>query len=168
MYTTHDRWGMVCLYGVFIAGEILNDAPMVNVALFGQGGTKDNLKGGFMDCFKPEVLHEGTVWGVGNQKIDDQMAALSVLVAVAETLWHQNTNLYSYDNAAIKKAFDAGLKPLAGMDAGALQAVPGISAYPYAYRRYQDARYTAVIDKLTPSFSLAIGVSLPTPPDAHK
>jgi hypothetical protein len=25
MYTTHDRWGMVCLYGIFIAGETLKN-----------------------------------------------------------------------------------------------------------------------------------------------
>jgi hypothetical protein len=168
MYTTHDRWGMVCLYGVFIAGEILNDASMVNVALFGRGGTKDKLTGGFMDCFKPDVLREGTVWGAGNQKIDDQMAALSVLIAVAEVLWHQNTDLYSYHGAVLKHAFDAGVGPLTGMDAAALQSVPGVSAYRYAFRRYQDARYAALIARLTPSFSLAIGERLPTPPDSVK
>jgi hypothetical protein len=168
MYTTHDRWGMVCLYGVFIAGEILNDPSMVNVSLFGQGGSKDNLTGGFMDCFKQDVLREGTVWGTGNQKIDDQMAALSVLIAVAEVLWHQNTDLYSYHGAVMKRAFDAGLGSLTSMDSTGLQAIPGISVYRYAYRRYQDARYAAVIGKLTPSFSLAIGERLPTPPDAVK
>jgi hypothetical protein len=168
MYTTHDRWGMVCLYGVFIAGEVLNDSSMVNVALFGQGGSNDKLTGGFMDCFKQEVLREGTVWGVGNPKIDDQMAALSVLIAVAEVLWHQNTDLYSYHGAVLKKSFDAGLGSLTSMDSTGLQAIPGISSYRYAYRRYQDARYAAIIGKLMPSFSLAIGERLPTPPDPVK
>jgi hypothetical protein len=168
MYTTHDRWGMVCLYGVFIAGEILNDPSMVNASLFGQGGSKDNLTGGFMDCFKQDVLREGTVWGAGNQKIDDQMAALSVLTAVAEVLWHQNTDLYSYRGAVLKRAFDAGLSSLTSMDSTSLHAIPGISSYPYAYRRYEDALYRAVIGKLTPSFSLAIGERLPTPPDSVK
>jgi len=168
MYTTHDRWGMVCLYGVFIAGEILNDPSMVNVSLFGQGGSKDKLTGGFMDCFKQDVLREGTVWATGNQKIDDQMAALSVLIAVVEVLWHQNTDLYSYHGAVLKRAFDAGVGSLTSMDSTGLQAIPGISSYRYAYRRYQDARYAAVIGKLTPSFSLAIGERLPTPPDPVK
>jgi hypothetical protein len=168
MYTTHDRWGMVCLYGVFIAGEILNDRSMVDVALFGQGGSKDKLTGGFMDCFKQDVLRDGTVWGAGNPKIDDQMAALSVLIAVAEVMWHQNTDLYSYHGAVLKNAFDAGLGSLATMDAAGLQSIPGISSYDYGYRRYQDARYAGVIHKLTPSFSLAIGERLPTPPDSVK
>lgn len=168
MYTTHDRWGMVCLYGVFIAGEILNDPSMVNVALFGQGGSKEKLTGGFMDCFKQGILREGTVWGTGDRKIDDQMAALSVLIAVAEVLWHQNTDLYSYHDAVLKKAFDAGLESLTNMNSTALESIPGISSYRYAYRRYQDARYVSLIGKLTSSFSLAIGERLPTPPDSVK
>jgi hypothetical protein len=137
-------------------------------SLFGQGGSKDKLTGGFMDCFKQDVLREGAVWGAGNQKIDDQMAALSVLIAVSEVLWHQNTDLYSNHGAVLKRAFDAGLGSLTSMDSTGLQAIPGISSYRYAYRRYQDARYAAVIGKLTPSFSLAIGERLPTLPDSVK
>jgi hypothetical protein len=106
------------------------------------------------------------VWGAGSQKIDDQMAALSVLVAVAETLWHQGIDLYGYHDAVLKRAFDAGLEPLGSMDAASLQAIPGIDAYRYAYRRYKDTRYMSLISKLTPSFTLAIGEHLPTPPPA--
>jgi hypothetical protein len=164
MYTTHDRWGMVCLYGLFIAGETLQDASMMNTALYGQGGTKDKVTGGFMDCFKPGVLREGVAWGAGSPKIDDQMAALSVLIAVAETLWHQGVDLYSYQGAVLKRSFDAGLGSLGSLDAASLQALPGVDSYRYAYRRYPDTRYASVIGKLKPSFTLAIGEHLPTPP----
>lgn len=164
MYTTHDRWGMVCLYGVFIAGETLNDPSMMNLALFGQGGTKDRVTGGFMDCFKPDVLRDGVVWAAGNQKIDDQMAALSVLTAVAEVLWHHNVDLYSYQDAMLKRSFDAGLNSLGDLDASHLNSLPGVDAYQYAFRRYQDQRYLSVIRKLTPSFTLAIGEHLPSLP----
>jgi hypothetical protein len=164
MYTTHDRWGMVCLYGIFIAGDTLNDPTMMNLALFGQGGTRDKVTGGFMDCFKPDVLREGVAWGAGTTKIDDQMAALSVLTAVAEILWHHNVDLYNYRDAALKKSFDAGLKSVANLDASALRSIPGIDAYRYAFRRYPDQRYPSVIGKLTPSFTLAIGEHLPSPP----
>jgi len=167
MYTTHDRWGMVCLYGLFIAGETLNDPSMMDMSLFGQGGTKDNIKGGFMDCFKPDVLREGTVWGAGSQKIDDQMAALSVLTAVAEVLWHHGVDLYSFDDAAMKRSYDAALKPVGGLDASALLALPGIGTYQYAFRRYQDERYLSVIRQLAPSFTLAIGERLPSLPSSE-
>jgi len=164
MYTTHDRWGMVCLYGIFIAGETLNDSSLMDLALFGQGGTRDKVTGGFMDCFKPDVLREGTVWGAGSQKIDDQLAAASVLVAVAEVLWHHSVDLYGYQDAALKRTYDAALKSVAGLDASTLRSLPGIDAYRYAFRRYKDERYLSVIHQLTPSFTLAIGEHLPTPP----
>jgi hypothetical protein len=167
MYTTHDRWGMVCLYGIFIAGETLNDSSLMDLALFGQGGTRDKVTGGFMDCFKPDVLREGVVWGVGTTKIDDQMAALSVLTAVAEVLWHHDVDLYSYQDAALKKSFDAALKPVGSLDASGLRSLPGVDAYRYAFRRYPDQRYVSVIGKLTPGFTLAIGEHLPSPPTSE-
>ena len=164
MYTTHDRWGMVCLYGLLIAGETLNEPSMMDLALFGQGGNRDKVKGGFMDCFKPDVIREGVVWGAGSPKIDDQMAALSVMTAVAEILWHHSVDLYSYQDAALKRSFDAGLKPVGSLDASTLRALPGIDAYQYAFRRYQDERYLSVIHQLTPSLTLAIGEHLPSLP----
>jgi len=162
MYNTHDRWGMVCLYGLFIAGETLNDQPMMDLALFGQGGSKDKVTGGFMDCFKPGFLHEGAIWGAG-PKIDDQMAALSVMTAVAEVLWHHGVDLYAYHDAVLKKSYDAALPSIGKLDASALLSLPGVDVFPYAYRRYQDERYLSVIRRLKPSFTLAIGEHLPLP-----
>jgi hypothetical protein len=167
MYTTHDRWGMVCLYGLFIAADTLNDASMMDIALYGQGGTRDKLTGGFMDCFKPDVLREGTVWGVGSPKIDDQMAALSVLTAVAEVMWHHGVDLYGYKDAAMKRSYDAALKSVGALDASALGSLPGIDTYQYAFRRYPDERYLSVIRQLTPSFTLAIGERLPSLPTSE-
>jgi len=164
MYTTHDRWGMVCLYGIFIAGETLNDQSLVDLALYGPGGTKDKLTGGFMDCFKPYVLSEGVAWGAGTSKIDDQLAAASVLTAVAEVLWHRGVNLYGYQDAALKKSYDAALKSVGTLDASSVRSLPGINAYEYVFRHYQDARYPAVINQLKPSFTLAIGEHLPSLP----
>ncbi len=164
MYTTHDRWGMVCLYGLFIAGETLNEPSMMDMALFGQGGAKNKVTGGFMDCFKPDVLREGVIWGAGSTKIDDQMAALSVLTAVAEVLWHRGVDLYSYQDAAMKRSYDAALKPVGPLDASTLRSLPGIDTYQYAFRRYQDQRYLSVIHQLTPTFTLAIGEHLPSLP----
>jgi hypothetical protein len=163
MYTTHDRWGMVCLYGIFIAGETLNEPSLTDLALYGPGGSKDKLTGGFMDCFKPGFLHDASIWGAG-ASVDDQMAALSVMTAVAEVMWHHGIDLYSYQNSALKQSFDAALKPLADSDAPKLHSIPGVDSYPYAFRRYQDERYLSVIRQLTPGFTLAIGEHLPSPP----
>ncbi|MGC9944558.1 MAG: hypothetical protein ABSE48_22265, partial [Verrucomicrobiota bacterium] len=47
-----------------------------------------------------------------------------------------------------------------------LLALPGIEAYQYAFRRYQEPRYLPVVGQLTPGFTLAIGEHLPSPPAA--
>lgn len=156
MYTSHGRWGMVCLYGVFVAGVTLDDQAMVNLALYGQGGTADVVTGGFMDCFKSGCLRDGVVWGA-DTKADDQMAALCVLTTVAEVMRHRGVDLYGYKDNAMKKSFDAGLK------SPNLLSLAGIDAYRYAFRRYRDPRYRAVVDKIKPGFEVEIGERMPGP-----
>ena len=41
MYTSHGRWGMVCLYGLFIVGETLNDQALVDLSLYGLGAIRN-------------------------------------------------------------------------------------------------------------------------------
>jgi hypothetical protein len=163
MYTTHDRWGMVCLYGLFIAGETLNEPSLRDLALFGPSGTKDKVTGGFLDCFKPKFFGDGVDGGAG-LKIDDQMAAAAVLTAVAEVLWHHGVNLYAYQHALLKKSFDAALETVDAYNGSRLNSLPGSDAYQFAFRRYQDQRYVAVVRRLKPGFALAIGEHLPSLP----
>jgi hypothetical protein len=164
MYTSHGRWGMVCLYGVFVAGVTLNDQALENLALYGQGGTRDNVTGGFMDCFKPACLRDGVVWGA-DTKLEEQMAAVCVLATVAEVMWHHGVDLYGYQDMAMKKSYDAALE-LAGTGGdNDLLTLPGIDAYQYALRHYHETRYLSVVGKLKPAFTLAIGEHLPTLPE---
>jgi hypothetical protein len=165
MYTSHGRWGMVCLYGLFIAGETLNDQALVDLALYGPGGTGDKVTGGFMDCFKPDCLRDGVVWGA-DAKIEDQMAAVCVLTTVAEVMWHHGVDLYGYQNSAMKKSYDAALESVGNGEVSKLLALPGIEAYQYAFRRYQEPRYLPVVGQLKPGFTLAIGEHLPSLPAA--
>jgi uncharacterized protein len=166
MYTSHGRWGMVCLYGLFVAGVTINDQGLVDLALYGQGGTKDKVTGGFMDCFKPACLRDGVVWGA-DTKIGEQMAAVCVLTTVAEVMWHRGVDLYGYQDSAMKKSYDAAVELAGKGGVSKLLALPGIDAYQYAYRRYQEPRYLTVVGKLTPGFTLAIGEHLPTMPAAE-
>ena len=165
MYTSHGRWGMVCLYGLFVAGVTVNDQALVELALYGPGGTKDKVTGGFMDCFKPACLRDGVVWGA-DMKIEEQMAAVCVLTTVAEVMWHRDVDLYGYQDAAIKKAYDAALKSAGIGEVSKLLALPGVEAYQYASRHYQEPLYLPVVRKLQPSFTLAIGERLPSLPAA--
>ena len=162
MYTSHGRWGMVCLYGLFVAGVTLNDQALVDLALYGPGGTKDKVTGGFMDCFKPAILRDGVVWGA-DTKIEEQMASVCVLTTVAEVMWHHGVNLYDYRDRALKRAYDAAVASAAG-DVSVLLALPGADGFPYAFRRYQEPRYLPVVGRLNPGFTLAISEHLPSPP----
>ncbi len=165
MYTSHGRWGMVCLYGVFIAGVTLNDQALVDLALYGPDGTKDNVTGGFMDCFKPACLRDGVVWGA-DTKIEEQMASVCVLTTVAEVMWRHGVDLYAYQDTALEKSFDAALEWAGNGEVSKLLALPGIDAYQYVFRRYQQPRYLAVVAKLKPGFTLAISEHLPSLPTA--
>jgi len=167
MYTSHGRWGMVCLYGVFVAGVTLNDQALVDLALYGRDGTRDKVTGGFMDCFKPACLRDGVIWGA-ETKIEEQMAAACVLTTVAEVMWHRGVDLYGYQDTAMKKSFDAALKSDGdgNGDVSKLLALPGIDAYQYAFRRYREPRYLPVVAGLKPGFTLAIGEHLPSLPAA--
>jgi hypothetical protein len=165
MYTSHGRWGMVCLYGVFVAGVTLNDQPLVDLALYGPGGTKDKVAGGFMDCFTPACLHDGVLWGA-DTKIEEQMAAVCVLTTVAEVMWHHGVDLYGYQGSAMKKSYDAALESAGNGEVSKLLALPGIDAFQYVFRRYQEPRYLPVIGKLKPGFTLAISEHLPSLPAA--
>jgi hypothetical protein len=166
MYTSHGRWGMVCLYGVFISGATLGDQDMVNGALYGLGGSEEKPTGGFMDCFKPSpptCLRDDRLWGA-DQKPEDQIASLAIMINVAEVMWHRGVDLYGYQDMALKKPFDAGLplilpSSMAPGDADytSLLGKPGVNAYEYAFRRYQDARYLPLINKLKPALMLAVG-----------
>jgi hypothetical protein len=88
-------------------------------------------------------------------------------------MWHHGVDLYSYQNMAMKKPFDAGLALILPSSAAPSDAeyakllgVPGVNAYEYAFRRYQDARYLPLINKLKPVLVLAVG-ELPSPPDVR-
>ena len=46
MFNGHDKWGMICLYGIFISGVTLDDQVLVNTTLYGLGGNPGKPDGG--------------------------------------------------------------------------------------------------------------------------
>jgi len=163
MYTNQSRWALVCLYGVLIGGTTLNDRDMEDLALYGKGGTKDNVTGGFMDCFKQSPPHPGSLWPA-DTKIEDQMASVCVMTSVAEVMRHNGVDLYEYQDRALKLSFDAALAWANSNGASNLLALRGIDAFQYAYVRYHDAKYLEVVNQLKPSFALTLGEQLPPLP----
>ncbi|MDQ2801143.1 MAG: glycoside hydrolase family 5 protein [Pseudomonadota bacterium] len=106
------------------------------------------------------------VWGA-DTKIEDQMAAVCVLTTAAEVMWHRGVDLYDYQDRALKRSFDAALASAGNGDVSGLLALPGVDAFQYAFRRYQDPRYLPIVGKLKPGFTLAIGEHLPSLPAAE-
>jgi hypothetical protein len=118
-----------------------------------------------MDCFKSDCLHDGVVWGA-DTKIQEQMAAVCALTTVAEVMWHRGVDLYSDQHMAMKKSYDAALAWSGHGEVSRLLALPGIDAFGYAFRRYQDSRYLPIVGMLKPGFTLAISEHLPSPPES--
>ena len=118
-----------------------------------------------MDCFNPSCLRDGVVWGA-DTKIEEQMAAVCVLTTVAEVMWHHGLDLYGYQDAALKKSYDAALQRDGNGEVSNLLDLAGIEAYQYAFRRYHDPRYLSAVAKLKPGFRLAISEHVPTLPAA--
>jgi hypothetical protein len=159
MYTGHGRWGMVCLYGIFIAGVTLNDQDLVDSTLYGLGRNKEKPDGGFLNCFKPSCLRDDGRWGA-DVKLEDQVVSVCVLTSVAEVMWHHGVDLYSYQNMALKRPFDAGFSPTStssDVEMAKLAGMSGLNAYEYAFRRYQDAHYLPLIKRLKPTLVLEVG-----------
>ena len=153
---SHSKWGPIGLYGVFISGMVLNDPKLANDALYGQGGSMEKVGDGLVDCFNPSDVKDDGHWGQGTT-LDDQLLALTVMVRVAEVMWHRGVDLYSYQSFALKRLFDYPLKSdsqdpldagMIGADMAALLKVSGVNTYEYAFRRYRDPRYLSIIGKL--------------------
>jgi len=108
MFTGHDKWGMICLYGIFISGVMLDDQVLVNATLYGIGGTPSKPDGGFLSCFNPSCMRADGRWGP-NRDDADRFASLSVLISVAEVMWHHGMDLYSHQHLALKRPFDLAL-----------------------------------------------------------
>ena len=178
MYNGHDRWKMVCLYGIFLSGVTLDDQKLVDGTLYGLGGTEANPTGGFMDCFNPKYMNVDSIWGA-DAKAEDAAASLTVMASVAEVMWHRGVDLYGYQDLALKKPFDAGLPLMLGTDSkpanpeyAKLIGTQSTVSYEYAYRRYRDPRYSALIQKLKPKLVMAESQlpslpEVPKPPDHH-
>ena len=104
-------------------------------------------------------------WGA-NRDDADRFASLSVLVSVAEVMWHHGVDLYSHQQLALKRPFDLAL-PLTtsassssarkDVDYSKILVLSGINAYEYAYRRYHDSRYLPLIRMLKPSLVMEPG-----------
>lgn len=115
--------------------------------------TADNPSAGLTTVFFAQPAIPGGMWVEGSPGYT--LYALGSLVNAAEAAWRHGLDLYSYNNAIFKHLFDYPLSfaypdlTLPGENdshrESLLTATTG-NLYEYAYRRYKDRRYLAVIN----------------------
>jgi len=169
----------VCASGVLMAGYASENAELVNIALYGKDGTKENPKGGvFGTHFTPDCILPDGLWVEGAPGYQLGIAS-SGLLNDAETLWHHGIDLYRHDNGALKKLLDSApglaypdpkMTVAALHDSGTMGLVDDRAwlnneigvPYECGYRRYRDARYLPIVRNATQSLSLTVHAGPPS------
>ncbi len=175
---THNR-AALCTSAVLMAGYATDNEDLVNIALYGEGGTKENPTGGVLGThFTPKCIRPDGLWVEGAPAYQTGIASCG-LINDAETLWHHGIDLYRYDNGALKRLLDSAIVlayPTPKLDIPALHdSAPfellsdadwqsnevGVP-YMYGYRRYQDPAYIPIIQNAFNQLSTTVHAGPPS------
>ncbi len=167
--------GMMALEGVYAAGVVTGDQQLIDAGLYGvhtslkapdhdelthfpprqdwYAATADNPGHGMLNTFFAEKLIPGGMYIEGSPGY--AFYVLGPMLQAAEIAWHHNVDLYRNNHGIFKNMFDfsillgypdlttPGLND-AHHDTLLTGAAPIL--YEYAYRRYNDPRYLALIN----------------------
>jgi hypothetical protein len=180
---------------VLLDGCVTDDQELINAALYGihptitksdphtapqfpaekvwVAATAENPSYGLMTRYIAPDCIRGGMWV--EPSLGYSFYTLSSMVGAAEILWHHNIDLYRHNNAILKNMFDSPLllsypdltEPGMGSGRKSLADYRISTLYEYAYRRYQDPRYQAVINNHATersSRSLSLSSSGSAPP----
>jgi hypothetical protein len=167
--------GAIGATAVLLAGYATDDEELVDAALYGTratirraseakyrqfppakdwvAATADSPTNGLLAVAFGRETIAGGMWVEGSPGYS--FYALSAMINAAEACWRHGVDLYSRDGFRLKQLFDFPLLvgyPDATMpaenDSGrfSLAADDHATLYEYAYRRYRDPRYLAIID----------------------
>ena len=162
----HNR-SVICNCGVLMAGYASDDAKLINLGLYGKNGTKDKPTGGVFGAHcGPQCIDVDGMWNEG--AMGYQFMALGALINDAEMLWRHGLDLYRYRNGLLKGLFDSpllfvypDLTAPATHDSGRTPLLLSWftdchHTYEYAYLRYRDPRYLAIINQTKPHLQLSL------------
>jgi len=167
--------GMHTLEGIYAMGVVTGDQQLIDAALYGihtplkgpdhaelghfpprqdwYAASAADPGNGLLNCFFTEKAIPGGMWIEGTPGY--AFYALGSMIDAAEIGWHHGVDLYRNDNGIFKSMFDfpillgypdlstPGLND-AHHDTLLVGSAPAL--YEYAYRRYQDPRYLAMIN----------------------
>ena len=151
--TAPTNWSAIGTCSVLITGYATDDQKLIDLAMYGPGGTKESPKGGVMLHFSEKSIDADGMWTEG--AMGYQFMALEALIADAEILWHHGIDMYRHRGGALKRLFDSplafsypDLKTPAIHDSGYGSIVDSESfMYEYAYRRYKDPKYLLILNQ---------------------
>ncbi|PTX95332.1 hypothetical protein DB345_13735 [Spartobacteria bacterium LR76] len=158
---THNR-AAVCTAATLMAGYATDNETLVNIALYGSGGSKEKPVGGVLGMhFSPTCIRPDGLWLEGAPAYQTGIASCG-LINGAETLWHHGIDLYRYNNGILKRLLDSAIVlayPTPKLDIPALHDSAPFAlisdanwqsnevGVPYmcGYRRYKDPAYIPII-----------------------
>ncbi len=174
----HNR-SALCTAAVLMAGYACDDEKLVNLALYGVGGTKESPKGGvFGTHFTSQCILPDGLWLEGAPAYQLGIASCGIF-NVAETLWHHGIDMYRYDNGMLKRLLDSAIAlsyPDDKMTVAALHDsgrsallddrnwMSNEAGLPYAcgYRRYGDPRYIPIVRNMSKKLAMTIHAGAPS------
>ena len=174
----HNR-SVLCMSGQLMAGYATENETLVNIALYGQGGNAENIKGGIIGThFGPKCILPDGLWIEGAPGYQVGIASCGLFNA-AETLWHHGIDMYSFNNGVLKRLLDS---PFGLAFPDKKITVPALhdssvfallddrdwfnneAGIPYecGYRRYKDPRYLPVIRNARQEIKMTIHAGPPS------
>jgi len=169
-----------------IAAIATDDREMLDWALYGYEGTKENpVSGVFGNTFTRNCISEDGQW---KESMGYQVTMVaSAVTTIAECLWKNGIDIYRHDNGILKRLFETVVEfgnpdpeitnPMMNDSAGRAPAWGGIDiqTIEYAYRRYKEPTYLHIIKNISPKKAFAhtwhigapplyLGASLPDAP----
>lgn len=149
------NWSAIQVCAILMAGYATHDAKLIEMATKGYYDAKrKTYTGGYPLHFSDRCIGKDGLWSEGSTGY--QFMAMQALVAMAETLYRNGIDMYSYNNGAFKKLFDSpmtlaypDLETPAVHDGGG-GSILGYNSnvWEYGYKHYRDPNYITLLKKI--------------------
>ncbi len=158
------NWSVILNAAALLTARVCGDEQLYQTTLYGKNSDQE----GGVYFHLDHGIDEDGLWAEG--AIGYQFMAMRGLLVIAETLWRDGIDIYSYRDNRLKKLFDSPIWYAypGGRATPAIEDTNSVSLfgrdahlYQYALRRYGDPTYHAILGRVTPSLTSAYNLFLP-------
>ena len=171
--STPDNRSCVCNSALLMSGYATDDPKLINMGLYGVGGTKDAPVGGVFGMhFSEQCILPDGMWVEGSPSYGLGIACCG-LFNDAQTLWHHGYDMYSYRNGIVKHFLDSAINLAYPTDQLTITAIHDAGRFdlldkrdwlnnevsvPFecGYQRYHDPQYVPIINNAAQSLGMTI------------